>query len=79
MAELSQSRRTARAALASAKARTKRNPDDPAALQLLQRAQRDYWTMELEDHVRAIVDKAPPLTGEQFSRLLVLLAPEAVA
>jgi len=63
-------RRTARAALASAAAKASRNPDDPAAV--VDR-RRDYWATELEEHIRRVVDAAPPLTAEQRDRLVAIL------
>ena len=31
---------------------------------------------QLDDHIRSVVDQAPPLTDEQRVRLAALLAPE---
>jgi hypothetical protein len=36
-------------------------------------ARRDLRAAELEEHVRRIVDQAPPLTAEQVSRIATLL------
>ncbi len=66
-------RRTARAALASAAAKASRNPDDPAAVAAVVDRRRDYWATELEEHIRRVVDAAPPLTAEQRDRLVAIL------
>lgn len=44
-------------------------PDDPRLPEL----QRDLRAAELEEHIRKLVDSAPPLTDEQRSRLAGLL------
>jgi len=46
-----------------------RGPNDPATLD----ARRDLRAAVLEDHIKRIVDQAPPLTAEQIDRLAVLL------
>lgn len=46
-------------------------PDDPRLPEL----RRDLRAAELEEHVRRIVDQAPPLTPEQRDRIAVLLRP----
>ena len=48
-------------------------PDDPR----LADARRDLRAAELEEHVRRIVDDAPPLTAEQRDRLAALLRPRS--
>jgi hypothetical protein len=62
---------TERARLAALKRH--RNPDDPAIAD----AARELKTARLEDHIRRVVDSAPPLTAEQRDRLAVLLRPTA--
>ena len=44
-------------------------PDDPATAE----ARRDYAAERLADHVREVVDSAPPLTEDQRRRLAELL------
>ena len=46
-----------------------RPADDPEVLA----ASRDLRAARLEEHVRAAVDAAPPLTDEQWSRLSAIL------
>lgn len=61
-----------RAIVASLKRR--RAADDPDVVAAVARLK----TARLEDHVRRLVDEAPPLTPEQRSRLaLLLLTPSA--
>lgn len=48
-----------------------RDPDDPE----MQEAAREMRAASLEDHIRDVVDQAPPLTAEQRSRLATLLRP----
>ncbi|GEL22751.1 hypothetical protein PSU4_17050 [Pseudonocardia sulfidoxydans NBRC 16205] len=50
-------------------------PDDPR----LNDARRELRAAELEDHVRRIVDGAPPLTAEQRNRIATLLRTPAPA
>lgn len=45
-----------------------RAPDDPDLLA----AKRDLRATRLEDHIRQVVDAAPPLTEEQRERLAAL-------
>lgn len=52
-----------------------RGPDAPEVAA----ARRDLAAQKLEDHVRAIVAQAPPLTDEQRTRIARLLAPAAEA
>jgi hypothetical protein len=54
--------------------RRHRSPDDPAIAD----AARDLKATRLADHIRAVVDAAPPLTEEQRARLAALLAPPAM-
>jgi hypothetical protein len=70
--------RTYNASPAVLRARGKRNaltrhrgPEDPATLE----AERDLRAVTLEEHIRRVVDEAPPLTPEQLSKLSALLAP----
>lgn len=56
-----------RATVAGLKRR--RPSDDPAVAAAVARLK----TARLEDHVRRLVDQAPPLTPEQASKLAVLL------
>lgn len=46
-----------------------RTSDDPDLLA----ARRDLKAERLEDHIRAVVDSAPPLTPEQRDRLSLVL------
>jgi hypothetical protein len=46
-----------------------RDADDPAVAN----AERDLRAAKLEDHIRKVVDQAPPLTPEQADRLAALL------
>jgi len=63
-----------RATVAGLKRR--RPADDPDVVAAVARLK----TARLEDHVRRLVDQAPPLTPEQCTRLAVLLLnPGAVA
>lgn len=48
-------------------------PDDPR----LPDARRELRAAELEEHVRRIIDAAPPLTSEQRDRIAALLRPVA--
>lgn len=41
--------------------------------------QREFRTAKLADHIRAVVDEAPPLTKEQKSRLVSLIRNAEVA
>lgn len=58
--------RTARARVAAAK---RHHPNDPKTAQLMASFKAD----RLAQHIRRIVDSAPPLTQEQRDRLAVLL------
>lgn len=51
------------------------HPGSPAAIE----AARDHAEHMLTEHIRKIVDQAPPLSEEQRSRLRQLLAPAAGA
>ncbi len=62
-----------RANMASAAARAARRPGDSEALAAAQDARRDYFALALEDHIKRIVDAAPPLTAAQRDRLALLL------
>lgn len=44
--------------------------NDPDAVEA---ARRDFEAARLADHIRRVVDEAPPLTAEQKSRLTALL------
>jgi hypothetical protein len=46
-----------------------RRPDDPDLID----ARRDLAAERLADHVRRVVDTAPPLTDEQRNRIAALL------
>lgn len=48
-----------------------RGPDDPATVA----ARREVDCAKLDEHIRRVVDAAPPLTREQRDRLAVLLRP----
>jgi hypothetical protein len=66
-------RRIARAALAVAEREAKKNPDSPAAVQLVDERRRDYRMTAAVDYIRELVDRAPVLTVEQRDRLAILL------
>lgn len=51
-----------------------RRLDDPE----LENAKRDLKSEVLADHIRRVVDEAPPLTAEQRDRLASLLRGESV-
>lgn len=55
---------------ASIAARARHAPDDPQT-----DARRDLRAANLEQHVRRIVDQAPPLTDEQRNKIAALLRP----
>lgn len=65
--------RRARAVLASTAARAARNPDDPAATAAVVERRRAYRAAALAEHIRQVVDTAPPLTAEQIEQLRGLL------
>jgi hypothetical protein len=48
------------------------HPEGAAAVDA---AVRDLRAMTLEEHIRKVVDQAPPLTPEQAERLAALLRP----
>jgi hypothetical protein len=50
-------------------ARSRHNPNDPA----LPTARRDYRASRFADHIRRLVDQAPPLTAEQRGKLTAVL------
>lgn len=50
-----------------------RTPDDPELVD----ARRSMRTERLADHIRRVVDEAPPLTTEQRSRLAAILHGES--
>lgn len=66
-------RRKARATLASAAAKASRNPTSTDLAEAVDNARRDYYATALDEHIRSVVAKAPPLTVEQRDRLAVLL------
>lgn len=70
---LTPQRSKARSDLANAAAKVSRHPDDPSAAEALIAARRDYYATALADHIRKVVDAAPPLTDEQRDRLAALL------
>ncbi len=72
MPEISPEARRRRGHLASLHARADRVPVEAIA-----DARRDYAAQVLEDHIRRVVDAAPPLTPEQRDRLALLLRPTA--
>lgn len=65
---MTQEQRQARARLA---ARARHHRDDPEVAAEL----RDSAARKLEDHVRMVVDQAPPLTVAQRERIAGLLQP----
>jgi hypothetical protein len=50
-----------------------REPDDPELIG----ARRNLKAERLADHIRRVVDEAPPLTREQRERLAILLRGDA--
>jgi len=48
-------------------------PDHPSLVE----ARQNLKAARLEEHIRKLVDSAPPLTAEQRDRLAVLLRPSA--
>lgn len=70
---LTESRRKARAQLASAAAAASRRPEDRDARAAVSVARRDYYAAALEDYIRQTVSTAPELTAEQRERLAQLL------
>jgi len=72
---MSTERRIARSHYGTAASRASRRPDDPTAAATAEEAHRTYKAAELADHIRRLVDTAPPLTDEQRSRLAALLLP----
>lgn len=64
----------ARAAIARATLHARRHPDDADAKAHVDELRAEYRARQLEDHIRATVAAAPPLTAEQRSRLAVLLS-----
>jgi hypothetical protein len=75
MSSLSQIRRKARAQVASAAAKAARNPEDPGLATVVEERRRDYRVVTLEEHIRSVVDQAPPLTAPQRDKLAALLRP----
>ncbi len=73
---LSESRRKARAKLASATARADR---DPRAAESLDELRREYRFLTAAEYVKELVDEAPPLSVEQRDRLALLLRGGAAA
>ena len=63
---------TDRAAIARAARRAKRTASDEDR-EAERRARADYAAAKLEEHIRRVVDAAPPLTAEQRDRLALLL------
>jgi hypothetical protein len=64
-----------RIAIARASRRAQQHPDDPAYAEALLRVQQAYYEAKLDDEIRAVVSKAPPLTAEAAERLAALLRP----
>jgi hypothetical protein len=64
-----------RTAIARATRTARLNPDDDTAAERLASAQRAYTAAKLEEHIRKVVEAAPPLTPEQRQRLALLLRP----
>jgi hypothetical protein len=48
----------------------RRDPDDPELIE----ARRDFWANEIAEHIRKVVDQAPPLTDAQIGRITTILA-----
>jgi hypothetical protein len=65
--------RQKRAVLASRAAAAKRRPLHPESHEAVEQARIEYRVASLADHIRRVVDAAPPLTAEQRDRLAVLL------
>ncbi len=70
-------RRTLRAALASEEARLKRRPNDPDVRARVDELRAEYRALALEDHIREVVDAAPPIPQASLDRLALLLRPSA--
>ncbi|MFF0268656.1 hypothetical protein [Kribbella sp. NPDC004536] len=75
MSSLSKPRRQARAKVGSAAALLAKNPDDPELAQVVEERRREYQVVTLEEHIRSVVDQAPPLTASQRDKLAALLRP----
>lgn len=74
---LTEHSRRARAQLAQAHARAKRQPGDPANAELIAERQRQFRYVSAEDYITRLVEAAPPLTDDQRDRLALLLRPRA--
>lgn len=70
---MNKERRLARSRLASAAATAAKHPNDPVAAATVAELRRDYVAVALEEHIRAVVDEAPPLSEVQRARLAGLL------
>jgi len=62
-----------RSQLANAERRLKAQPDDGARRAEVDRLRTEYQTSALADHIRCVVDQAPPLDETQKNRLALLL------
>lgn len=70
---LSEQQRKTRSVIASASRALKKDPSDGRARSALENATREFRARSLEEHVRQVVDSAPPLTDEQCDRIATLL------
>jgi Transcriptional regulator PadR-like family len=46
-----------------------RPPDDPELIE----ARRDFWANEIAEHIRKVLDQAPPMTDAQLSKITMIL------
>ncbi len=77
LARMHENLRRTRARLASASADLKRRPQDPDVRARVDSLRAEYRALALEDHIREVVDAAPPLSQRQREALAVLLRPSA--
>lgn len=64
--------RQARSRLALSAQKLRRNPS-PTNVAAARAARRDYAAVALAEHIRRVVDNAPPLTVEQCDTLVAIL------
>lgn len=67
----------ARSRMALEARRAKRDPSDAEAQRLATEARRDFYAVRLADHIKSVVESAPPLTDDQCVRIAALLRPSA--
>lgn len=76
---LNKAQRVARAHVGRQAARVARLPGDPAAVEALDEARRNFKAVSAETYIRRMVDEAPPLTAAQRDRLAAILRTEPPA